>query len=177
MISRRSLIFGISELIKVIPEQDVPPELYRLAYYLEHRERTEADYVETGVEGLQKILAAFDLPLVCPDCKSSLPQCEVCLYCGHYFEARQFDPRGPNILKTYKPFKAGSQREIVEQAIRIGTPVDEIVKQVRDKYPGIQDSTVVNNMYIYLSTWRKQFGWTIVRANGVIKLEDTHGNG
>lgn len=176
MITRKSLIFGISELIKVMPEEGVPADLYREVYSLAYRNDSDEDRIAHAVSVFRKTLEGFDIPLSCPKCGNNLPPCEVCLFCGHYFSAQKFDPESSN-LKPYKPFKEGSQREIIERCFREGTASEEIVKRVQAKYPGVADSTVVNNMYIYISTWRKEFGWEIVRENGIIKLVDTHGNG
>lgn len=176
MITRKSLIFGISELIKVMPEEGVPADLYREVYSLSYRMDSDEDRIARAVASLRKVLESFDTPLSCPKCENVLPPCEVCLFCGYYFSAQQFDVGSSN-LKPYKPFKEGSQREIIERCFREGTAPEEIVKKVQAKYPGVADSTVVNNMYIYISTWRKEFGWEIKRENGIIKLVDTHGNG
>jgi hypothetical protein len=176
MITRKSLIFGISELIKVMPEEGVPADLYREIYSLAYRNDSKEDRIARVVFVLRKTLEDFDTPLSCPKCENVLPQCEVCLFCGHYFSAQKFDAESSN-LKPYKPFKEGSQREIIERCFRAGTAPEEIVKQVQAQYPGVAESTAVNNMYIYISTWRKQYGWEIVRENGIIKLVDTHGNG
>jgi hypothetical protein len=174
VITKKSLIFGVNELIKVMDEADVPDVLYRLMYELEHRHRKP---IEENIQTLHDVLAGYDLPIVCPRCTNKLPACSVCLFCGHYFVRRQFDPETANVLREFKPFKAGSQREIVWRAFCEGVTTHEIVQRVTAACPGIQRQTVLNNINIYTSTWRKTFGWEIVRKDGIIKLIDTHGNG
>lgn len=177
MISRKSLIFGVSELIKVLPEEAVPAELYRLMYALEHRPMEEDLAIVMGVSGLKEVLGNFELPLVCPRCENELPQCEVCLFCGHNLSVQEFD-RGASNLKPYKPFREGSQRDIIEKCFRQGMAMEDIIKNVKEYHPNTKRKTMMNNIYIYASTWRKEFGWEIVCGDdGLVRLVDTHGNG
>lgn len=177
MVTRKSLIFGISELIKVMSEEDVPADLYREIYSLQNRTDLSDERIERAANVLRKVLSDFDIPITCPKCGNPLPPCEVCLFCGHYFVVPKFDEGGESLLKPYRPFREGSQRDIVEKCFRVGMTTEQVIEKIREKYPKTQESTIVNNIYIYISTWRKQFGWEITREDGVIRLVNTHGNG
>jgi len=180
MTTKKTMIFGIREFIRSFSacEEDLPLPAYKLIFELEN---IPDKRLEAAIEELGYILDEFELPMSCPKCGKSIPEWVRCIYCGSRTDGQEdlSLPHNNNGFKDYVQPKKGTQRYIVDSCIRKGMHIDDILDEIKGASPGrnFNDKTLKNNIYIYLSTWRKEYGWEIIREDGVVRLVTTNGNG
>lgn len=180
MTTKKTMIFGLREFIRSFTgsENNLPLLAYKLIFELENIPDKK---LETAIQELGGVLDEYELPMSCPKCDRSIPEWVRCIYCGSRTDGQEdlSIPKNNNGFKDYMPPKKGTQRCIVEDCIREGMHIDDILSTIKEASPGrnFNDKTLKNNIYIYLSTWRKEYGWEIIREDGVVRLVSTNGNG